>query len=191
MSATQPNNAQQSLTCAVLDGGEFAVVRVVGKGTFQVSMAMKQFATLAQRRGKDLKFIIDMASCESMDSTFMGVIAGLAVNHQREGLPKVILANPNEQCRRLLKNLGILGMLMVKAGTSAEVERAESHLSAPDEGAHVDRVAQICMTLDAHKQLVEIDPANEIKFQAVIEYLEKSLIEEKENPPTSSSHPSS
>lgn len=179
MSAPQPPNAQQSLTCAVLDDGEFAVVRVVGKGTFQVSMALKQFAALAQRRGKDLKFIIDMAACESMDSTFMGVIAGLAVVHQREGLPKVILVNPNEQCRRLLKNLGILGMLAVKTGESVEVERAANHLSAPNEANQGDRVAQICMTLDAHKQLVEIDPANEIKFQAVIEYLEKSLVEEK------------
>lgn len=178
MSASAENqDISRNLLCAVIDNGEIALVRVIGRGNFSSAVPFKNFASLLQNKGADLKFILDLQQCESMDSTFMGVLAGICITQMKTGRGKVIVVNANDHCKRLLKNLGLTHLLDLRAGNIVEVERAEDQL-APAPAASVNRVEQICTTLEAHKELVRLDQQNEVKFQAVIEYLEKSLQEE-------------
>lgn len=172
------DEAGRGISCAVLDGGEIALVRISGRGCFSNSLAMKRFASHAQKRGADLKFIVDLKDCDSMDSTFMGVMAGIVIHHTQNKMPKVIVINAGDHCKKCLKNLGLLPLLDVRAGHVKELDRAEDAL-APAPVAEPSRLDQICLTLQAHQQLVKLDEQNEVRFQAVIEYLEKSLEEEK------------
>lgn len=177
--STGNRDVGQSLLCAVMDGGEIALVRAIGRGTFANSMALKRFATHVRQRSPNLKFILDLKSCDSMDSTFMGVIAGIAIGHLQNKMPKVIVVNANDHCKKLLKNLGLAQLLDIRSGTIAEADRAEGRL-APAAEDSTSRLDQIVLTLEAHKDLVKVDEENEVRFQAVIEYLEKSLETEGE-----------
>lgn len=173
------DDPNRNLHCAVLDGGEIAVVRVAGRGCISNSMALKEFGRHVQDNRKELKFIVDLRQCEAMDSTFMGVLAGVAIVQLQHKYPRMIVVNASDHCLKLMKTLGLGTLVDVRNGALREVQRAEENF-VPAEGGPSSRTEQICLTLEAHKQLVNLDEQNEVRFQAVIEYLEKSLKEEKE-----------
>lgn len=178
-SSVTQSDPRRSLLCAVLEEEGIALVRVEGRGSFTNSMTMKNFASLMARRNPGFHLIIDLQDCESMDSTFMGVLAGLALEAIRAGRDKVIVVNASDHCHRLLRNLGILTLLDLRKCDIEAIRKGESQLS-PVGDVPSSRLDQICLTLQAHKELVGLDKQNELRFQAVIEYLEKSLQEEKD-----------
>lgn len=172
------NDPDKDLLCAVVAEDEIALVRVFGRGCFANSSSLKQFSAHVQKCFGQPKFIVDLHHCDSMDSTFMGVLAHIAVHQLRSRGPRTVVVNASDHCQRLLKNLGIGSIIDLRSGSIEEVEKAEDHLR-PAEPNTVSRAEQICLTLQAHKELVNLDSGNEVRFQAVIEYLEKSLEEEK------------
>lgn len=168
----------ESLLCAIMKDDGIAVVRVLGRGNFSNSLAFKNFTIHLGRKHPDFDMVVDMSHCESMDSTFMGVLAGIAINARREKRPPLTLINTSDHCTRLLKNLGVLPLLELR-GDHNDISRAEEQLQ-PTHPGKASQLEQLRMTLKAHRELVKLDEQNELRFQAVIEYLEKSLEEEKE-----------
>jgi anti-anti-sigma regulatory factor len=69
-------NNKDSLTAAYID--QAAIIRVEGRGSFKTSPPMKQFIHQVMDTRSAQNILIDMAACTGMDSTFMGVVAGLA-----------------------------------------------------------------------------------------------------------------
>ena len=59
-------------------------IRVQGKGSFQNSTGIKDFAAAMILRGHR-DFVVDLAGCPVMDSTFMGTLAGIAHKLRRLG----------------------------------------------------------------------------------------------------------
>ncbi len=175
-SAKRPQD--NSLLCAVLEPERLAVVRVVGRGSFSNAMALKRFAQHVREKQENCRYALDLRRCDSMDSTFMGVLAGLSLDRLEGGKPRVIIVNANEHCQRLLRNLGLSQIIEIreeKLPTSGEESCEEI---SGDEATPPSKAEQILLTLQAHKDLVKVDEENEVRFQAVIEYLEKSLAEE-------------
>lgn len=174
------SDPNRDLLCAVLDGGDIAVVRVIGRGCIANSRALKEFGNHVQASRKGLKFIVDLCRCDAMDSTFLGVMAGIAIAQTRAGAARMIVVNSSDHCLSLMKKLGLANgnLVDLRTGPLREIQRAESSF-VPAESTHASREDQICLTLQAHKQLVDLDEQNEVRFEAVIEYLEKSLREEK------------
>ena len=174
----KPDEKKQSeVLCAVLDGGQIAVVRVVGRGNFLNSMPLKGFADHLHKENKPFEFVLDLHECETLDSTFMGTIASLSQMQTRSGRRKLVVLNANEHVKRLLKTLGLNALLDLREGSGSDAERlraAEGSFKAAESG-EVDRLGQIVHTLEAHKTLVKIDEENEVRFQSVIHYLEQSL----------------
>ena len=62
-------------------------VRVSGRGSFQNSGPLKDFAKEMLARGYK-SFVIDLGECPVMDSTFMGTLAGIALKLQASILVK-------------------------------------------------------------------------------------------------------
>ncbi|MCC6546747.1 STAS domain-containing protein [Candidatus Sumerlaeota bacterium] len=179
--SSQSLDPSKSLLCAVLDDGRIALVRVIGRGNFCNSVPFKNFS-LKMQESAGTRMIIDLQYCESMDSTFMGVLAGMCLTQMKSNAGRISVVNANEHCRRLLKNLGIIHLLDLRTGDVAEVQRAEDEDKfAPAKCPQGSRVEQICTMLEAHRELVRLDQKNEVQFQAVIEYLEKSLQEERDS----------
>ena len=57
--------------------GDLIWLRVEGKGCFQNSPMLKEFCVAMVERGA-LKIVVDLENCPVMDSTFMGVLSGIA-----------------------------------------------------------------------------------------------------------------
>lgn len=164
--------------CAVMEDGGIALIRVKGRGNFGNAMPLKRFINHFQGMKEEQKYVIDLHECETMDSTFMGVIAGVCITTVQRGKGCVVVVNVNDQCKRLLTNLGLTYMLEMRSGGSKTMERGAAQLE-PVESGEVSKLEQVCLTLEAHKDLIKIDEQNEVRFQGVIEYLQKSLDEEK------------
>ena len=72
--------------------GNVVWVRVDGRGTFQNSAGLKEFAAEMTRRGHR-DFVVDLATCELMDSTFLGTLTGVALGLRPDGKLTVVHAN--------------------------------------------------------------------------------------------------
>lgn len=162
------NHSPESLQAAI-QGAE-AWVRVVGPGSFRISPAMKTFATSAVECGC-LRLVFEMALCTGMDSTFMGVLAGLALRMKKQN-GQVVLAGLNERNARSLKTLGIgpLVQMLPAAPENGPDAAAWTALDTPK-----DRRRAAETMLAAHETLAAASPENSAKFKDVLACLKADL----------------
>lgn len=117
-------------------------------------------------------FIIDLANCELMDSTFMGTMAGIALRLREIGSGSLTVLNANPRNHMLLENLG-LGHLfsfdLPEGVRPAPVQAAQETLPP----AISDEATQHATILSAHEALVEADPENVERFKDVLELLKQ------------------
>ena len=81
------------------------------------------------------------------------------------------LINPSERVAGLLDNLGVLELFEV---TDGEGFAGAEWRSAPG-GPAPSHAEAAKNSLAAHKTLIEVDPANEVKFKDVIKFLADDL----------------
>jgi anti-sigma B factor antagonist len=81
--------------------------KIVGVGTFQTAVGFKStYAQLISEGVSD--FIIDLAECEHLDSTFLGTILGLALQVRQSQPPRhVHVIHANEMIRSLFRGTGL------------------------------------------------------------------------------------
>lgn len=144
--------------------GPVVWVRVEGRGTFQNSTGLKEFATEMMKRDHK-EFVIDLKNCELMDSTFMGTLAGIAMRLGSGG--KLHVVHPNARCRQVLKNLGL--DRVVSVDDDAPVGAPGEPLR--DAEGNPPREAKRETIIEAHENLVAADPANAVRFKDVIDFL--------------------
>lgn len=147
-------------------------VKVEERGTFQNSGGLKDYCRSMIQRGYR-KFVVDLATCQLMDSTFMGTLAGIALRLRELGQGELQVINANSRSQSLLENLGLDQIFDVKAAgdptapvipASNSLAETETPLATP---AGTDAV------LSAHEALVEADSRNEAKFRDVLDFLKK------------------
>ena len=161
-----------SLPASILVGvtGKAVCVKVRGKGSFQNSPALKEFAREMFERGHRA-FVVDLADCPVMDSTFMGTLAGLALRLRESENGSLLVCNVNERNADLLRNLGLNNLFTVESKADV-ADQAESTLSSDGSLSRLDHAA--CM-IEAHEALVDADPENFARFKDVLEYLKQDL----------------
>lgn len=146
-------------------------LRVIGKGTFQNSGGLKQFIKTMIGRGFR-RFVVDLSRCELMDSTFMGTLAGAALNLRELSAPNgLIVTGANPRNAALLANLGLDQLFAVCKEDDPNAPRcpAEDDAEKPASSGHATRGEM----LEAHQALVEAAPENASRFRDVLELLAK------------------
>jgi anti-anti-sigma regulatory factor len=166
-----------SIQCATLENGCVAVLRVVGRGTFQNSVALGQFSEAVYKQNPSCRYIADLAECSTMDSTFMGTRARIAIRQAESGGGKLVVCNCNENNKRLLKTLGLHHLVDMRQKAPEEAGKAAPLLQPAATGG-VGRLDHILHMIEAHEQLVDLDTQNEVRFSNVLKYLRQSLEEE-------------
>lgn len=144
--------------------GSTVWLRVHGRGTFQNSTGLKMFAAEMIGRGHR-EFILDLADCELMDSTFIGTLAGLASRLGSGGVLKVTRANARNL--EVLRNLGLDRLLQIT--DTAPLPPPESELREAPKPA--GRQAQRETIIEAHEALVASNPENAVRFRDVLSFL--------------------
>ena len=151
-------------------------IRVQGKGSFLNSTGIKQFATAMIHRGHR-NFVVDLADCPVMDSTFMGTLTGVALRLREIGQGEVHVINSNARNTDLLAGLGLDQILSlenasVDEGLYEPLDEATEPLSREQAA---DKKATTETMIAAHQALVDADPENFCKFKDVIDYLKQDI----------------
>jgi anti-anti-sigma factor len=172
----QPTYIQGSvnLPASILVGvtGNAVYIKVRGKGSFQNSPALKEFARQMLERGHRI-FAFDLGECTVMDSTFMGTLAGMALRLRESG-GTLLVRNVNERNFELLRNLGLNNLFQIEPSSESPVvgSNGESALETENELSRSEHAA--CM-IEAHEALVDAAPENLARFKDVLEYLKQDL----------------
>ena len=154
------------------------LVVVCGAATFRLAPAFKQ-ATQAARLAGSVLIVVDMAACDSLDSTFMGALASLGFALQKTEGTRLVLLNLKPSAAALLKGLGVdrilktylSGTLPAGIGDLSALARNLQPVAADTPSAR-DLAA---LMYDAHETLARVDPANLQRFRDVLAFLREDL----------------
>jgi len=151
------------------------VVRIEGRACFQNSSSLRDFVGEMLRQGKQ-RFVIDFQHCASMDSTFLGVLAGVALELKKTTPPgSIVLARVGARNLELIRNLGLHRLLTVDAGEAAmNFGKCNQALTVLNSG-ELDRARHV---LESHEHLIAADEGNRVKFQDVLAFL-KNRVEQR------------
>ncbi|NKB24066.1 MAG: hypothetical protein GKR87_06765 [Kiritimatiellae bacterium] len=173
-----PKTGQSSDQLFVAIQGDLAFVRVVDRGSFKISTSMKNFGTVALEQGV-VRIVIDMSRCVGMDSTFMGVIAGLAFRLKELSGGEICMVNLTARTRNLLSTLGLDNLVRpYMTNTTPDEFKARLGVSEdflPLHSQTVNRRDTAAMMLEAHEKLVQLTPENVCRFKDVLTFLREDL----------------
>lgn len=150
------------------------VIRIEGRASFQNSSSLRQFLDEMLRRERT-RFVIDFQACTSMDSTFLGVLAGAALELRKmaRGQGSLVLCRVGERNLELIKNLGLHRLLTVDDGLGEQQIRVGGTALAPQ--AKLNELENARLVLAAHENLVVADESNRAKFQDVLSFLKSRV----------------
>ena len=145
-------------------------IRPEGRGTFMESPVIKELVERCLERGAK-GFVIDLENCPGMDSTFMGMLAGLGIDFRRTGKATLAIVGTNAKTLGSLRELGLHRLLVIEPDEGpwvGRLEEARSGLEVIDSASTVDREKHI---LECHEDLCEADEENLGRFKTVLEML--------------------
>lgn len=151
------------------------MIRIEGRASFQNSASLRDFMAEMRRQGR-ARFVMDFKNCTSMDSTFLGVLAGAALD-LRKGAPagSLVVCRVGDRNLELIKNLGLHRLLTIDVGDAPVAVCAGATALAPQ--PKMNELENARHVLAAHENLVAADAANAAKFQDVLAFL-KSRVEQ-------------
>ncbi len=161
---------------------QVALVRVEGRGSFKISTPLKQFV-LAAIEGGAQTAVVDLGQCASMDSTFMGVLAGAAGRLKSRNAGRLVLVNLSAKTRALIATLGLDQVVAAYDAGSVPAEFADfagATMNQVSSGGESKRTTTETM-LEAHEMLTSIAPDNVPRFKDVLEFLREDLKRRPEN----------
>ena len=159
-----------TLCVAVVE--QTAFIKVPGRANYASSIDLKNLVGELRQRGFS-EFVLDLRECMTMDSTFLGVLAGLVLrnNHPEPEGPMIELLNPNNRVLDLIENLGVLSMFKVRNEELPCTLLFETTNDSPTPTK--EEVTRNC--LEAHRTLININPANIPKFKEVTQFMAEDL----------------
>ena len=157
----------EDLKITAMDKGY--LIEVSGRANFDYAVPLRELAEKLVP-GNWIQF--DMEYCETMDSTFMGVLTMLALKLRKSNSPQIMLINASAQLNKLLRDLGVAKLFKFVSGSDAAAGGAGSVVEFSGRKTLLDTAQTV---VDAHKTLVEADSSNAEKFNQVIEFAEQDV----------------
>jgi anti-anti-sigma factor len=157
------------LSVAVVERTAF--IKIPGRANFTSSHDLKALVGELRQRGFN-QFVLDLHECITMDSTFLGVLAGMVLRNNgsaQEGLV-IELLNPNPRVTDLIENLGVLDLFQVRNQAVPCTLIFE-----PSQHVEPSRLEVTRNCLQAHQILMDINPENVPKFKEVTQFMAEDL----------------
>ena len=152
-------------------------VKISGRANFATSVDFKRLVTEARARGAQ-RFIVNLAACPIMDSTFLGVLASLGMKLSADHLPPeqrpIELLNPSPKVADLIDNLGVLHLFRVVQASGPE------NLSfTAVESANATKLELSKNCLEAHQVLMNLSAENTAKFKDVAKFFAEDVAKQE------------
>src|ERR1035438_2175954 len=118
----------------VFAGEKCSCIRIIGRANFTSSVDFKSLINELRQQGCSY-FMLDLAECVLMDSTFLGVLAGFGLklsagngDHGRHGIE---FLNPSARITELLDTLGVLHLFKLTQGPLPLPDQTEPRPHTP------------------------------------------------------------
>lgn len=148
------------------------VVRINGKANYLNCNAFREFIEKMVDDGK-AHFVLDFENCKGMDSTFLGILAGTALELRKQTPPGVLLiCNLGERNHELVCNLGLQNILTIGEDLPGSIDEADKEGFSELKNIEVSNAKSV---LKAHENLVKANAENAAKFQDVIAFLRNQV----------------
>lgn len=161
-------------------------IRVEGSASLRDAPQFKKCLQQAfESEHKEL--VVDLEVCRSMDSSFMGTLTAFALKLEDEDCQTTLeIINVGTRCLNALEELGIDQILVIDRDDNthlderALVSRALSEIEVETEKPDKEILAN--QSLIAHKALQKANSDNILRFQDVVDYLEKETSSSENSP---------
>lgn len=151
-------------------------IRIEGRASFQNSACLQDFIRVLLAQGRS-RFSIDFNACTGMDSTFLGVLAGIALQVRKLSPPgQLVLSRLESRNLELVRNLGLHRILTIDSGAVPPFSTTASQAIPCSDRSELENAK---VALQAHENLVEAEESNRSKFEDVLHFLRKRIDEEK------------
>ena len=148
-------------------------IRLIGRGSFQIATALKEYANERIQAGKR-HIDLDLDRCTGMDSTFLGTLAGIGLRLLHSGGGSLTVRNLVPLTRRQLTMLGVDQLKTVQLFDRADAATPAALLRPiRSDTADPQRITETMLA--AHEDLVRVDPLNEAEFRDLIEILREKV----------------
>jgi anti-anti-sigma regulatory factor len=149
-------------------------VKVEGKGSFLNSGNLKEFSREMLDRGYR-EFVVDLADCAMMDSTFMGTMASVALRLKELGRGHLHIVHCGNRSQQLLSGLGLDQIFDIHSDGSGEPECEALEQASRSHPMDSRKKEQTETMLEAHEALCEAAPENIFRFKDVLDFLRQDL----------------
>tara|TARA_Y200000002_G_scaffold153474_1_gene126892 strand:- start:9187 stop:9690 length:504 start_codon:yes stop_codon:yes gene_type:complete len=144
-------------------------IRIHGKANYLNCNNFREFME-NMLRAKKQRFAIDFTHCTGMDSTFLGILAGVALDLREQSQPGTLLVcSLSERNRELICNLGLQALLSIDTQIALTEQDGQE---TPLENTEVSSARRV---LEAHQNLIQANSQNAAKFQDVVAFLKNQL----------------
>lgn len=144
------------------------VLRYVGDIRYTLSPSLEAFIKVLFAGEKPRGFVIDLCAVTSIDSTNLGLMAGIANRMRTLEGPRVTIICDQRDINELLESMCFDEVFdIVKGETAGGVADAEIPLEAPREAALSHTI------LNAHRTLMALNETNRELFRDVVTLLEQ------------------
>jgi len=174
---------------AWIEGDVF--VRVIGRGTHQNAEPVRQFGRECMENACQC-FHVDLAQCAGMDSTFLGVLAGLGLKLRARGQNGGLhLFNADNHNLQSCQSLGLDQLARLESGPrdagACPLPPESLFRKLPDTDLTAlnkprDKEGTTRLMLEAHEDLCRADERNEGKFKDVKQFLREEVRRNAGNP---------
>lgn len=154
--------------------GNSALLKINGRAVYTNCAPVGDFFS----KCKKSKIIVDFKQCQGMDSTFMGILAGAAMEtrKKKDAESILILINLSERNVELVKNLGLhlICDVDINCNTGINGNNLQMNDLVNDKsGASKDVILQ------AHETLAGLNAKNAKAFQEVLTYMRQKAEDER------------
>ena len=160
-------------------GDEVVVVRIVGRGNHELSPTFKRLVDSLNRPDYSPRYVLDLAECVGLDSTFMGTMATLALHQMACRKDRMVLVNANAVTRRQMTTLGLNYLLEIQRDGEREPVAGRERLQQAQRPEGQSRFEKLVHVIQAHQTLVDVHSGNDVVFRQVLDNLHQSLEEEE------------
>jgi anti-sigma B factor antagonist len=165
------NKSEAKLMVAVRD--QVVFIKINGRGDFNLSLDLRKLIDELRLRGY-CRFVFELSECVMMDSTFLGILSGEGLkscgSSGAQG-PALELMNPIPRIAETLENLGVAHLFKITHCPDSLAINYEA--LAQTDGKSKTEVTRTC--LEAHKTLMDVNPANVHRFKDVADFLAQDL----------------
>ncbi|MHC5035878.1 MAG: STAS domain-containing protein [Planctomycetota bacterium] len=155
----------------VARSGSAIYIKVKRLGIASVGLDLWDFAEEMSLQGY-FKFIIDLTDCQSFDSTFMGVLVGIADGPAKRKGGGVMVIHPSPHHQKLLSEVGLTKILIIR-GEAPDLPGDLELVPLQSFSRMKDK--RVEMIREAHIRLCELDERNRVKFGPFLDLLAKEI----------------